>query len=375
MKKSKLYLVIAFLSILAVLAGACAPSAPGESPSTTPSPAPSPTPTPTPTPSTQPAPTPAPAPAVSGTLQVYVTDAPPREEVTSIMVTVSEVQIHKAEAEQEQEQEHSASDNETPEQEREQEQEGDSEWITIDISDNADPFDLLKIQGIEQYLGASELVSGKYTQVRLVVDAVQVALGGGKLQDATLPSGTLKFTHPFNIAPGETTEMIIDFDADRMVTVTGAGKIIVKPVVKLTTRQAKGSGGKSSQKPEPTITGESLVEISCDEFMSTANISRAVEVSVGDEFTVTLCSNPTTGFQWAEQAEIGDSTIIEQTGHDFIAPGTQGNTPPASGTAGQEVWSFTALKEGVTTIYLEYSRPWEGGEKAEWTFSLTVTAR
>jgi len=43
-------------------------------------------------------------PAGSGTLNVYVTDAPPREEVTSIVVTLSEVQVHKIVAEQEQEQ-------------------------------------------------------------------------------------------------------------------------------------------------------------------------------------------------------------------------------------------------------------------------------
>ena len=32
-------------------------------------------------------------------------------------------------------------------------------------------------------------------------------------------------------------------------------------------------------------------------------------------------------------------------------------------------------KKGVFTINFEYSRPWEGGEKAEWTFELEVHAR
>ena len=39
-----------------------------------------------------------------GTLQIMVTDAPPEEEVTSIMVTVESVEVHKAAAQQEQQQ-------------------------------------------------------------------------------------------------------------------------------------------------------------------------------------------------------------------------------------------------------------------------------
>jgi len=113
-----------------------------------------------------PSPVPVPTADISGTLQVYVTDAPPREEVTSIMVTISEVQVHIAEAEQEREQ--SSSDNETPKQEQEEDSGG--EWITIKLNDDATTFDLLEIRGIEQYLGASEVATGKYTQVRLVVD-------------------------------------------------------------------------------------------------------------------------------------------------------------------------------------------------------------
>ena len=240
--KVKIVAVITLLSILALLFGACAPiPAPSPAPTTPPSPSPVPSPTPTPT--------------HSGTLQLYVTDAPPREQVTSIMVTVSEVQVHMAEAEQEREQEQSASDNETPEQELEQEreQDGESKWITIDLSDDATTFDLLEIKGIEQYLGASEVAIGKYTQVRLVVDTIQVSLGEGELQDATVPSNELKIVRPFDVIAGETTALILDFDADRMVTVTGSGDIIVKPVVKLTVKQEKPQDQKDKAKQEVSL--------------------------------------------------------------------------------------------------------------------------
>lgn len=259
MFKLKVFSFVAILGTMALLAGACVPSAapPAPTPTPTPAPTPSPTPVPIPSPAPVPAPTPTPAPTLTGNVEVYVTDAPPGDNVTSIMVTVSEVQIHKAVAEQEQEhsasgnqtpeQGQSASGNQTPEQEQEQQQtqQGEGEWITIALSDNA-TFDLLQVKGIEQYIGASEVAVGKYTQVRLVVNNVRVALGGGALQDATLPSNELKIARPFDIVAGENTAILLDFDADKMVTVTGAGKIMVKPVVKLSIKQA-GKEGKPGE--------------------------------------------------------------------------------------------------------------------------------
>ena len=293
------------------------------------------------------------------------------------MVTVSAVEVHLANAEQEQEQEQEvgASDNRTQEQEREQEQEQDAtgEWIVIELSGST-TFDLLDIQGIEQYLGASDIASGKYTQVRLVVESVQVALGEGDLQDARLPSGELKINHLFDILPGEITEMVMDFEADKMVTVTGNGGIIVKPVIKLTTRQAKKPQGQGSQNPPSTPAGSAGLGISCGEFTASGHISRSMKVSAGDEITISLCSNASTGFQWKEQAQIGDGSIIEQTGHEFISPGGPGKNP-TPGAAGNEQWTLRALKEGTTTLHFEYGQPWEGGQKAAWTLEVDITVQ
>ena len=113
------------------------------------------------------------------------------------------------------------------------------------------------------------------------------------------------------------------------------------------------------------------VDVSCDDFMSNQHISREAEVAVGDLFRVTLCSNQTTGFSWSELVQIGDETIVEQMGHEFVAP----QNGQLVGAAGQEVWTFKALKEGTTSISVEYSQPWEDGTKAEWTFELTVTVK
>ncbi|MFC1911670.1 DUF4382 domain-containing protein [Chloroflexota bacterium] len=360
MLKLKVYALIAIVGIIALLATACGQTTP--TPTTVP--------TPSPLPSTSPTPSPAPSPVLSGSLTVYVTDAPPRDEVTSIMVTVSEVQVHKAVAEQEQEQEQAASDNQNQEQEQQQTQQGEGEWISISLSDNATTFDLLEIKGIEQYLGASELDAGKYTQVRLVIDNIQVKLGEGELQDATLPSGELKIVRPFDIVAGEATAIVLDFDADKMVTVTGAGKIMVKPVIKLTVRQEKSKtkGQEDEEELEEEDEEQASVEVSCDDFAGNQHISKEIEVEAGDSFKIALCSNQTTGFQWSESAQIDDETIVEQTDHEFISPEEQ----QLVGAAGQEVWTFQALQEGTATVKIEYGQPWEGGTKAEWTFTLTL---
>ncbi len=114
---------------------------------------------------------------------------------------------------------------------------------------------------------------------------------------------------------------------------------------------------------------QASIDFSCDDFMKDQHISGETEVAVDGSLTVTLCSNPTTGFLW-ESAQITDQTVLEQVDYKFVSP--ESEPPPPPGTPGQEVWTFKALKEGETTISMEYSRPWEGGEKGEWTFTLTV---
>jgi len=165
-------------------------------------------------------------PMPTGRVEVHVTDAPPIYDVTSIMVTVSGVEIHKAAAEQEQEQGSSEQEQE------QQEQGGGGEWLPLDIvGDN--PFDLLKIKGLDEVLATDEVEAGKYTQIRMTIEKVEVALGEGESQEATLPSGELKFVRPFDVVEGNTTVLLLDFDADKSVTPTGAGKVIVRPVVTL----------------------------------------------------------------------------------------------------------------------------------------------
>ena len=115
------------------------------------------------------------------------------------------------------------------------------------------------------------------------------------------------------------------------------------------------------------------IDVSYDDFMNLQHISQEVEVAVDSSFTVTLGSNPSTGYQWSESAQISDQTVLQQTAYELVPP-TEGQLL-APGTPGKEVWTFQALKEGKSTISMEYSRPWEEGEEAAWTFNLTVTVK
>jgi inhibitor of cysteine peptidase len=112
------------------------------------------------------------------------------------------------------------------------------------------------------------------------------------------------------------------------------------------------------------------VDVSVNDFNGQNNITKEITVSAGGSFKVSLESNATTGFSWPEQAEIGNTAVVEQKDHEYLAP-----TSDLMGAPGKEVWTFKALKKGTTVIAMQYSRPWEGGEQAEWTFNLTVTVK
>jgi inhibitor of cysteine peptidase len=112
------------------------------------------------------------------------------------------------------------------------------------------------------------------------------------------------------------------------------------------------------------------VNLTCDDFMSQNHILGELSIKAGDSFTVTLCSNPTTGFQW-ESAVISDPSVLTETKHQFFGPEDENLV----GAAGRDVWTFQALKKGTSNISIDYSRPWEGGEKGEWTFTAVVTVK
>jgi inhibitor of cysteine peptidase len=119
-----------------------------------------------------------------------------------------------------------------------------------------------------------------------------------------------------------------------------------------------------------SATKQAEVSVDIDDFMEQKHISKEVEVAVDGSLTVTLGSNQTTGFKW-ELAEITGESVLEYVDDEYVPPEDTG----VVGAGGKEIWTFKALKKGTTEVSMEYSQPWEGGEKTEWTFALTVVVK
>jgi inhibitor of cysteine peptidase len=111
-------------------------------------------------------------------------------------------------------------------------------------------------------------------------------------------------------------------------------------------------------------------EVTCDEFTADPHVTREVEVTFPGSLIVSLCANPTTGFEW-EEVIIENGSIIYQTNRNHVSSESVG----VVGASEKEVWSFNSGSSGTTTLIFEYSRPWEGGEKDTWTVGLTVLVK
>ena len=101
---------------------------------------------------------------------------------------------------------------------------------------------------------------------------------------------------------------------------------------------------------------------------------KEVEIAAAGSLTVTLESNQTTGFQW-ELISISDQAVLEKVDQKYVAPEATRTGAPVVGAPGEEVWTFKAIKKGETTITMQYSQPWDGGQKALFTFNLKVTVK
>ena len=129
----------------------------------------------------------------------------------------------------------------------------------------------------------------------------------------------------------------------------------------------------------PAINGgqETKIDISTDEFMAQNHIVRNIEITHPGSLIVSLGSNPSTGYQWDEEAAIArlikGEVIIEQVSHEYVEP--QDVPESVVGAAGKEVWVFDTKATGTTTLEFTYSRPWEGGEKGEWTLRIDLTIK
>ena len=93
-------------------------------------------------------------------------------------------------------------------------------------------------------------------------------------------------------------------------------------------------------------------------------------VSEGKQFSITLDSNPTTGYHW-ELASSLDEDVVKLVGNAYRGP----ETTKLLGAGGKEIWTFKAVGKGEEAIRMKYVRPWEKGVPPDKTADYVITVR
>jgi hypothetical protein len=153
-------------------------------------------------------------------LNIMITDSP-FSDAKALLVTFSEVQVHREE---------------------------DAGWKTLPFADGGSrrTCDLKKLEGAEDILGVGSLQAGRYTQIRLVVSeaklyfenassgprcAASFSVPAGRAENLEIPSGEVKLNREFELKDAGATTILLDFDGDKSVNLTGSGKYMMSPVI------------------------------------------------------------------------------------------------------------------------------------------------
>lgn len=84
-----------------------------------------------------------------------------------------------------------------------------------------------------------------------------------------------------------------------------------------------------------------------------ADSGKTIEASVGQQFTITLRGNETTGYVW-QMTKDTNSKIVKKISDKYTTDNTG-----LVGSGGDHVWTYKAVAAGETTITLNYLRPWQ----------------
>lgn len=188
----------------------------------------------------------------SGTLRVYMTDAPVDYE--SVVIDIREIRVHK---------------NADAEMEDDSTSNGDDEGEWIIISDEPQKVDLLQLtNGVTEFLGEAELEAGTYSQMRLILGDENEITVNGETQKLTTPSAQqsgLKLNIHTEIEEDRIYTLLLDFDASRSIVRAGmSGMYILKPVIKTVNLAESGAIGGTIEPAEAlpwiyAIAGEDTV--------------------------------------------------------------------------------------------------------------------
>lgn len=92
-----------------------------------------------------------------------------------------------------------------------------------------------------------------------------------------------------------------------------------------------------------------------------------INAEIGENFTVSLESNQSTGYSWS-LGMISDNSQIVVAGMDYDLPESS-----QTGQGGAEVWHLKAVSPGNIKLMFYYSRSWEKEAPAKTiTYNVTV---
>ena len=89
-----------------------------------------------------------------------------------------------------------------------------------------------------------------------------------------------------------------------------------------------------------------------------------ITVKKGQEFTIILESNPTTGYQWIPTF---NTSMINLVSHNF-----QPSTTKLMGSPGTDTFKFKATNQGTESLKMIYKRTWEKEFVKEKVFVIKV---
>ena len=95
-----------------------------------------------------------------------------------------------------------------------------------------------------------------------------------------------------------------------------------------------------------------------------------MQLHTGQTLTVTLPSNPTTGFRW--EVRDGAANVLQSLGPEVYSnPEDSGLV----GAGGLSTWRFTAREPGEGRLLLTYQQPWEQNVPPAQTFECEIRVK
>jgi predicted secreted protein len=94
-------------------------------------------------------------------------------------------------------------------------------------------------------------------------------------------------------------------------------------------------------------------------------VENLIQAKLNEPFNISFDSNPTTGYSWTVDF---DSRFLSEHEKPYL-PSQSG----LIGSGGQQVFAFTPIHVGKTTVSAVYKRPWENIAADERTFDIIIS--